>query len=87
MNDIDRKAAELAGRLASENGGELPLRLVGYNPTTDDRGEIVLLCQRSPLELRPTEVRAHPALLKQIIGAYIVMEGQLEYKPLPVPTT
>lgn len=80
-NDTDRAAAELADRARKERGGALPLRVVGYNPQTDENGEIVLYVQRSPLELKPEEVRAHPAILKQIVGAYIVAEGQQAARP------
>lgn len=64
-NGQDRAAREL----------ELPYRLVGYNPTTDDNGDIVLLVSRSRLELAPVVVHASPHILKQIVGQYIAAEG------------
>lgn len=82
MSDTDRAAAELADRIAKERKEELPLRVVGFIQTTDQNGDIVLLVQRSPLELKPQEVKASPAILKQIVGGYIMLEGRAQFAPV-----
>ena len=75
-SDTDRAAAALAERVTKERNGELPYRVVGFNPTTDAEGYIELFVQRSPLDLKPLTIKAHPAILKQIVGGYIALEGQ-----------
>lgn len=69
-------------RLPGEEPEKLPLRVVGFIQTTDQNGDIVLLVQRSPLELKPQEVKASPAILKQIVGGYIMLEGRAQFAPV-----
>lgn len=78
-SDTDRAAAAIAAK-----AGGLPLRVVGFHPQADDNGEFTLYVQRSSLELKPLEVRAHPAILKQIVGLLIIAEGQKDFAPIGI---
>ena len=51
-------------------------RLVGFHPTTDDAGDLVLYVMRSTLDIKAEEVRCSVLLLKQIVVSYLAAEIQ-----------